>query len=191
MAEINHRYLKDNDDEIYYPITHVDAVQGLENDSTISDINNKVAEINETLTKANTTIQTMQKQMDGMANDVISLAGDTGWIDYTVANSSKNTGISNGYNCMIREVSVGFSGAKNFRIRTIRVNIGNIPHNTQVAQLPNGFIDETVRFIPSVSSGHTPPTIAVTPAGVMTVYFPTEDRDGKQWVYGQHTWLVN
>lgn len=191
MAEINHRYLKDNDGDTYFPITHIDAVQGLENDSTITDINNKVVEINETLTKANATISAMQKQLDGVGKDVVSLTGDTGWVDYAVGNADKNGGIKNGFNCMIREVSVGFAGAKNFRFRTIRVNIGNVPHNVQVGQLPNGFIDETVRFIPSVSSGHIPPTVSVDTQGAMYVFFPSEDRDGKQWVYGQHTWLVN
>lgn len=191
MAEINHRYLKDNDGDTFFPITHIDAVQGLENDSTITDINNKVVEINETLTKANATISAMQKQLDGVGKDVVNLTGDTGWVDYAVGNADKNNGIKNGFNCMIREVSVGFAGAKNFRFRTIRVNIGNVPHNVQVGQLPNGFIDETVRFIPSVSSGHIPPTVSVDTKGAMHVFFPTEDRDGKQWVYGQHTWLVN
>ena len=191
MAEINHRYLKDNDGDTFFPITHIDAVQGLENDSTITDINNKVVEINETLTKANATISAMQKQLDGVGKDVVNLTGDTGWVDYAVGNADKNGGIKNGFNCMIREVSVGFAGAKNFRFRTIRVNIGNVPHNVQVGQLPNGFIDETVRFIPSVSSGHVPPTVSVDTQGAMHVFFPSEDRDGKQWVYGQHTWLVN
>lgn len=191
MAEINHRYLKDNDGDTFFPITHIDAIQGLENDSTITDINDKVAEVNETLTKANATISAMQKQLDSVGKDVVNLTGDTGWVDYAVANADKNNGIKYGFNCMIREVSVGFSGAKNLRFRTIRVNIGNVPHNVQVGQLPNGFIDETVRFIPSVSSGHVPPTVSVDTQGVMHVFFPLEDRDGKQWVYGQHTWLVN
>lgn len=191
MAEINHRYLKDNDGDTFFPITHIDAVQGLENDSTITDINNKVVEINETLTKANATISAMQKQLDGVGKDVVNLTGDTGWVDYAVGNADKNGGIVNGFNCMIREVSVGFAGANTFRFRTIRVNIGNVPHNEQVGQLPNGFIDETVRFIPSVSSGHIPPTVSVDTKGAMHVFFPSEDRDGKQWVYGQHTWLVN
>ncbi|MCF1614776.1 hypothetical protein LQF59_06835 [Tetragenococcus koreensis] len=30
MSEINHRYLKDNDGNRYFPVTHVEAVKGLE-----------------------------------------------------------------------------------------------------------------------------------------------------------------
>ncbi|HAR5756173.1 hypothetical protein HR081_09905 [Staphylococcus schleiferi subsp. coagulans] len=30
MSEINVRYLKDNEGDIYYPVTHVDAMQGLD-----------------------------------------------------------------------------------------------------------------------------------------------------------------
>ena len=187
MAEINHRYLKDNDGEEFYPITHVDAVQGFDQtgtDTALTDINDKINQLQ-------TTIGTMQKQMDGMALDVISLAGDTGWVDYTVANAEKNGALSAGYKCMIREVSVGFAGAKNFKLRTIRVNISKVPHNTTIAQLPTGFIDQTVRFSPAVSSGHTPPIISVATSGEMKVYFPTEDRAGDQWVYGQYTWIVD
>lgn len=189
--EIPHRYLKDNDGAEYFPVTSGEAITELDKAASIIDINNKVAEINETLSKANTTIDIMQKQLDGVGKDVVNLTGDTGWVDYAVGNADKNNGIKNGFNCMIREVSVGFAGAKNFRFRTIRVNIGNVPHNVQVGQLPNGFIDETVRFIPFVSSGHVPPTVSVDTKGAMHVFFPSEDRDGKQWVYGQHTWLVN
>lgn len=31
MSEINHRWLKDNDGDRFFPVTHLDAVQGLEN----------------------------------------------------------------------------------------------------------------------------------------------------------------
>lgn len=196
MAEIDipHRYLKDNDGELLFPITHIEAVQGFDvenNKASFTDIDDKISQLNTVIEKANATISKMQTQIDSVGKDVTNIAGDTGWVDYTVGNATKNGGISNGYNCMIREVSVGYSNGKAFRFRTVRVNISNIPHNTQVGQLPNGFIDETVRFIPSVSSGHIPPTISIDPAGVMKVYFPETDRDGKQWVYGQHTWLVN
>lgn len=30
MSEINHRYLKDNDGNRYFPVTHVDAVRGID-----------------------------------------------------------------------------------------------------------------------------------------------------------------
>lgn len=182
--EVNHRYLKDKNGDIYFPITSAGAIVGTINEDSLGDLQQQVADLK-------TTLGLMQTQINNVTKDVISLTGDTGWVDYTVGNADKNTGISNGFKCMIREVSVGFAGSKNFRIRTIRVNIGNVPHNTQVGQLPNGFIDETIRFIPSVSSGHTPPSVTIDPAGVMKVFFPEEDRDGKQWVYGQYTWLIN
>lgn len=187
MAEINHRYLKDNEGEIYYPVTHIDAVQGIDQENT----DNALTDINDKINQLQTTIGTMQKQMDGMALDVINLAGDTGWVDYTVIEGNKNGAVSSGYNCMIREVSVGFAGAKNFKLKTIRVNIREVPHNTPIAQLPTGFIDQTVRFSPAVSSGHTPPIVSLDSAGVMKVYFPAEDRDGSQWIYGQYTWIVD
>ena len=71
------------------------------------------------------------------------------------------------------------------------MNIGLVPHNLSVARLPIGFVDEVIRFVPGVSSGHTPPVIGIDPDGTMKVYFPPEDRDGNQWIYGQYTWIVN
>ena len=186
--EVNHRYLKDKNGDIYFPVTSADAIIGKVNEESLGDLQQQVADLK-------TSLGLMQKQINNVASDTISLTGDTGWVDYTVANAEKNGAISAGYKCMIREVSVGFSGSKNFRMRTVRINIGKVPHNEQIAQLPNGFVDETIRFVPSVSSGHTPPTVSIDTSGVMKVYFPTEDREeiGKstQWVYGQHTWLVN
>lgn len=184
--EINHRYLKDNSGDVYFPVTSVGAIVDFD-----AAGNESITDLQQQINQLQTTIGTMQKQMDGMALDVISLAGDTGWVDYTVMNANKNGALSAGYKCMIREVSVGFAGAKNFRIRTIRVNISKVPHNTPIAQLPTGFIDQTTRFTPAVSSGHTPPILSVDTAGEMKVYFPAEDRDGAQWVYGQHTWIVD
>ena len=196
--EIPHRYLQDNDGETYYPRTDMEAVTGLSKDSTIVDINTKIDELNSTVDKVNKAVESANKTIA----DVDKATGanyymlqdfvfDSGWKDYAVGNADKNSGIVNGFNCMIREVSIGLFEGKQMKIRTLRVNIGNVPHNVQVGQLPNGFIDETVRFIPSVSSGHIPPTVSVDTQGAMYVFFPSEDRDGKQWVYGQHTWLVN
>lgn len=197
MTDINHRWLRDNENEVFFPITHINAVEGLEGIS-LTDINDKITEINTTLDTANTTLKKQQETIDLLTqqltatqSDLGKIVGDSGWVDYSVPSANKNNALSDGFNCGIREVAVGFSNGKNFKIRTVRVHLSNVAHNTQIAQLPNGFVDQTIRFVPSVSSTHVPPTINITRAGVMTVYFPTADQDGKQWVYGQHTWITD
>lgn len=199
MAEINHRYLKDNDNEMFFPITHINAVEGFDSEATnqsFTDINDKIAEINATLDKANATILEQQKIIDQQKADIqtlntglFAMVDDSGWKDYPVANATKNGGFS-GFSCQIREVVVGLNKDKFMRLRTLRVNLGNVPHNVQVAQIPSGFIDKTIRFIASSSSGVPAPIVAIGTDGAMKVFFDSSYRDGAQNVYGQHTWLV-
>lgn len=187
MAEINHRYLKDNEGEAFFPITHIDAVQGLENDSTITDINNKVVEINETLTKANATISAMQKQLDGVGKDVVNLTGDTGWIDYQVAPTyKKNQGVSGGFNCGIREIRVG-----TIVIKSIRLNLGKVNNNEQIAQLPIGFITKTQTFIARSNSNDNGVQFSVRDDGSVYGYLNKADQSlsRDRWVYQEFTWL--
>lgn len=197
--EINHRYLKDEEGDFYFPITHIDAVIGGSTESigeSITAINSKIDEINKTLESANTTIKSLQDTIKTQQTDIQSLntglfamVDDSGWQDYQVANATKNGGFS-GFSCQIREVVVGLNQDRFMRLRTIRVNLGNVPHNVQVAQLPSGFIDKTIRFIASSSSGVPAPIVSVDTSGVVKVFFDSSYRDGAQNVYGQHTWLV-
>ena len=67
MTEINHRYLKDNDGETFFPITHIDAVQGFDQESTdnaLTDINDKISQVNTLITDANKTIAEQKKILD-------------------------------------------------------------------------------------------------------------------------------
>lgn len=199
MTDINHRYLKDNDNEMFFPITHINAVEGFDSEATnqsFTDINDKITEINATLDKANATILEQQKIIDQQKVDIqtlntglFAMVDDSGWKDYPVANATKDGGFS-GFSCQIREVVVGLNKDKFMRLRTLRVNLGKVPHNVQVAQLPTGFIDKTIRFIASSSSGVPAPTVAIGTDGAMKVFFDSSYRDGAQNVYGQHTWLV-
>lgn len=199
MTDINHRYLKDNDNEMFFPITHINAVEGFDSEATnqsFTDINDKITEINATLDKANATILEQQKIIDQQKVDIqtlntglFAMVDDSGWKDYPVANATKDGGFS-GFSCQIREVVVGLNKDKFMRLRTLRVNLGKVPHNVQVAQLPTGFIDKAIRFIASSSSGVPAPIVAIGTDGAMKVFFDSSYRDGAQNVYGQHTWLV-
>lgn len=67
MAEINHRYLKDNDGAEFFPITHIDAVQGFDQgrtDNALTDINDKISQVNTLITDANKTIAEQKKILD-------------------------------------------------------------------------------------------------------------------------------
>ena len=67
MAEINHRYLKDNDGDTFYPVTHIDAVQGIDQESTdnaLTDMNDKINQMNSMIDNANKTIAEQKKIID-------------------------------------------------------------------------------------------------------------------------------
>lgn len=205
---IDIRNLQDSKGNVYYPQTHAEAVEGLDvNDieNSITELEGSVNTISETLSQKSDdsqqqdVINKQQEKINGLDENIQFLSsalsdvvGDTGWKDYEVAKGfDKNGGLKSGFKCGIREIRVGNKQSPIVRIRTIRINIGLLPHNLPVAKLPIGFVDEVIRFVPGVSSGHTPPVIGIDPDGTVKVYFPSEDRDGNQWVYGQYTWIVN
>src|SRR5699024_3687937 len=116
MTEIEHRYLKDNNDNIFYPITHIDAVQGLDNSETVTaltDMNDKINQMNTMIDSANKTIAEQKKIID-RNKEIIDyfdvaigdMVGDTGWVDISVPPTMKNSAEKNGFKCGIREVRV-------------------------------------------------------------------------------------
>ena len=199
MAEINHRYLKDNDNEIYYPVTHIDAVQGIDQESTdnaLTDMNDKIVQMNTLITEANKKIAEQKKIIEAnkKAIDLFDLAlgdmvGDTGWIDYQVHPNNTKNYISSGSPCAIREVRVGNTLIPHyFTIRSIRINIGKISHNTVVAQLPQGFTKDTVSFVLRSSGSKTPIEFSIEKDNSVKAYLYGNDSD--LWAYGEYTWLV-
>lgn len=65
MAEINLRYLQDTDGDRYFPMTHVDAILGLEEFDNGDDISNLNALIN----KLNTDNSALQNRVSTLETD--------------------------------------------------------------------------------------------------------------------------
>ncbi|WP_239733784.1 hypothetical protein [Mammaliicoccus sp. M-M49] len=59
MAEINIRYLQDTDGERYFPMTHVNAILGLEEFDNGDDVEN----LQQIIRSLNTTISTLQSRV--------------------------------------------------------------------------------------------------------------------------------
>ena len=200
MAEINHRYLKDNDGDTYFPITHIDAVQGIDQESTdnaLTDMNDKINQMNTLITEANKTIEEQQKTIKNNS-DAINLfdlamgdmVGDTGWIDYQVPPLMKNEAVKSGFPCSIREVRVGNSLTnKYYLIKSIRFNITGIKDGQQIAQLPTGFITK-IQTVDIVGSARKAPvSIKLRDTGVVEAFLKEYDTSKDSWIYGQYTWL--
>ena len=199
MAEINHRYLKDNEGEIYYPVTHIDAVQGIDQESTdnaLTDMNDKINQMNTMIDSANKTIAEQKKVID-RNKEIIDyfdvaigdMVGDTGWIDYQVHPNNTKNYISTGSPCAIREVRVGNSLIPHyFVVRSIRINIGKINHNTVIAQLPQGFTKDTVSFVLRSTGSKTPIEISIEKDNSVKAFL--YGNESNLWAYGEYTWLV-
>src|SRR5699024_11805521 len=82
MAEINHRYLKDNDGDTFYPVTHIDAVQGMES---------------------------METNIDDLMSFKETVIGNTGWVDFEFIPEIRknNKQGNNGFKCGLKEVRFG------------------------------------------------------------------------------------
>ena len=192
MAEINHRYLKDNDGDTYFPITHIDAVQGIDQSSTdnaLTDMNDKIAQMNTLITEANNKIAEQKKIIDFFDAVIGDMVGDTGWIDYQVSTANTKNYISTAPPCAIREVRVGNNlNGKMFVVRSIRLNIGKINHDQVIAQLPRGFTNETVSFVLRSSGSKTPIELSIEKDATVKAYL--NGSDSGLWACGEYTWLV-
>lgn len=201
MAEINHRYLKDRDGETYFPITHVDAVQGIDQESTdnaLTDINDKINQMNTLLTEANKTIEEQSKTIAEQKKllDIFDVAlgdmvGDTGWVDISIPTNMKNNAVGTGFNSGIREVRVGNSLIPHyFLVRSIRLNVSNITGSSmQIAQLPTGFITDNQSFIARQNGYRHPITIECLKDGKVMAFVHPDDQSKTNWLYQEFTWL--
>lgn len=194
MAEINHRYLKDRDGETYFPITHIDAVQGIDQESTdnaLTDINDKINQMNTLITDANKTIAEQKKLLDIFDVALGDMVGDTGWVDISVPSNMKNSAVGTGFKCGIREVRVGNSLIPHyFVVRSIRLNVSNITgSNMQIAQLPTGFITDNQSFMARQNGYRHPITIECLKDGKVMAFVHPDDQSKTNWVYQEFTWL--
>lgn len=194
MAEINHRYLKDNQGDTFFPKTHVDAVEGLDQEGTevsIADINNKIVEMNGVIDKANATITNQQKTIELMDKALGDMVGDTGWIDISVPPTMKNNANSGGFKCGIREVRAGNSLIPHmFVVRSIRLNVSDITgSNMQIAQLPTGFVTNNQSFVARQNGYRHPITIECLKDGKVMAFVHPDDQSSTNWVYQEFTWL--
>lgn len=194
MAEINHRYLKDSDGEEYFPITHVEAVQGLDQQATetaLTDMNDKVNQMNTLITEANKTIAEQKKLIDFLDVAIGDMVGDTGWINIDVPSTMKNNANKSGFKCGIREVRAGNSlMPHSFIVRSIRLNISNITEKSmQIAQLPTGFVTNNQSFMARGQGYSHPLTIECLKDGSVMAFVHPEDQKLTNWVYQEFTWL--
>ena len=194
MAEINHRYLKDNDGDTYFPITHIDAVQGWNQESTdnaLTDMNDRIVQMNTLITEANKKIAEQKKIIDFFDTAIGDMVGDTGWVDISIPPANKNNAVGTGFKSGIREVRAGNGLMPHtFIVRSIRLNVSNITGDSmQIAQLPTGFVTNNQSFMARQSGFRHPITIECLKDGKVMAFVHPDDQSKTNWVYQEFTWL--
>ena len=194
MADINHRYLKDNDNEVYYPVTHIDAVQGIDQESTdnaLTDMNDKINQMNTLIDKANKTIEEQKKLLEVFDVALGDMVGDTGWVDISIPPANKNNAVGTGFKSGIREVRAGNSLMPHrFIVRSIRLNVSNITGDSmQIAQLPTGFVTNNQSFMARGNGYRHPVVIECLSDGKVMAFVHPDDQSKTNCVYQEFTWL--
>lgn len=172
------KYSLDENQEKYFAATHKDAVQGID----LDDLESSIAELQSDNNKTNSSINELMKFRD-------TVIGDTGWVDFQLLPGiKKNTkGGDNSFNTGIREVRFG-----SIRIKSICLNIENVPHNVQIAQMPLGFITVNQNFYATTDGNSSPIRVSADKAGGVSIYLNGDDKNKPQkdvWIYQQFTWI--
>ena len=172
------KYPLDENQEQYFAATHKEAVQGID----LDELENSIAELQSDNNKTNSSINELMKFRD-------TVIGDTGWVDFQLLPGiKKNTkGGASSFNTGIREIRFG-----NIRMKSIRLNAENIPHNVQIAQMPVGFITVNQNFYGTTDGNSAPIRVSADKAGGISIYLKGDDKNKPQkdvWIYQQFTWI--
>lgn len=178
MAEINHRYLKDNEGETYFPVTHVDAVQGIDVGEINSEFDLKIAEQSARIDNNTISITNLNDMLE-------NLIKDTGWVDIEIPEENKNNSLSGGFDSGVRKIDINNS----ISIRSIRLNVSKINGSSMViAKIPTGFVDKNQSF-PARGHGYRHPVTIEIKNDTVTAFVHPDDEALVNWVYQEFTWL--
>ena len=172
------KYSLDENQEKYYSATHKSAVQGID----LNDIENKTNKTEKDLDNLKSDFKRYQDAYD-------TLIGDTGWIDFQLLPSINKNKIfgKDGFKCGVREIRI-----QNVRIKSIRINAQDVPHNTQIGAFPIGFIKENHYFYGATDGNSNPIRVELKKTGEIIVYTHENDRNKSdiiKYIYQEFTWL--
>lgn len=185
--------MKDRDGETYFPITHVDALIGLEQ----FDDSEYIKKVEEKVDRAERNIKIVDENNHNLEDSFKDFIGVTNWTSYAnnvAPGVQTNTAYSSdGFKCEVKEVRIGVTGLTPIvRYKTITYNLRNFKLGEQVAQLPVGFMTKSHSF-PAYGNGNMGAyRVEVTKSGAMTIFGGLNDKSlptDSYWVYGQYTWI--
>lgn len=90
MPEINIRYVTDDKDNAYYPITHMDAVEGLDllEFEDMSNIKEEISNVSNQSSNTSAQVTNLQNQLNTLISTVNGLVQDSGWQNIELLNGA-------------------------------------------------------------------------------------------------------
>lgn len=90
MAETNIRYVTDERDNIYYPITHMDAIEGFDISGLedINDIKEGLENVQDQSSNASNQLSSLQNKLSSLETTINTMVKDTGWMNITLLNNA-------------------------------------------------------------------------------------------------------
>ena len=90
MTDINIRYVTDNKDNAYYPITHIDAVEGFDllEFEDMSNIKEEISNVSNQSSNTSAQVTNLQNQLNTLISTVNGLVQDSGWQDIELLNGA-------------------------------------------------------------------------------------------------------
>ena len=171
--EIEIKMAMDKNGNQFYTKSHIDAIDGFENYyNDLIDVGNSLSDFQE------------------------NYVSDTGWRTYDVHPALKKDILyaGSGFKCGIRQI-VQYHGNKSplkmVDRKMIRFNIRGFEHDTQIAQLPRGFMKNTQVFWARGGNGYKPIMVQVLNDGKVIPRLMTDDVNkapSNNWIYGQFEW---
>lgn len=90
MTEVNIRYSTDEKDNIYYPITHMQAVEGFDL-SEFEDMTNMKEDLENVWNESNNNssqLSSLQNKLSSLETTINTMVKDTGWMNITLLNNA-------------------------------------------------------------------------------------------------------
>lgn len=172
--EIEIKMAMDKNGNQFYTKSHIDAIDGFEN-----------------------YYQEQLDTADSLASFQANHIQDSGWMDYDVLPTSDKNAMyaSSGFKCGIRQIHYVYgnavTGQRYVTQKMIKVNIRKFEHDTQIAQLPRGFMKNTQVFWARGGNGYKPIMVQVLNDGKVIPRLMTDDVNkapSNNWIYGQFEW---
>ena len=196
MAEVNIRYVTDERDNIYYPMTHMDAIEGFDM-SAFEDIT-EIRDVADTalgeVSNVSDEISSLRSSISSLQNAVANIPSvyDTGWINISLASGIEEYSSSN--TPQARTVSVN-----GVTFLSLRGTVKGVTSNTKVTigTLPSSIasnINTTLYYVQntSVVSGKPNHTrMYINTSGVITMEYSTiESPTATQWYPIHQTFML-